>query len=338
MQMKLIPYLFLIFLLFAGCSERRNIPQDQTKPKPATSDKADNATLRNAGTVLFRLNPQIDKEYTFKNTVLQTITQTIDSQKVNTTHNQIIVYSFKTNKYEPNKSITFDVAFKSIEQQITTPMLKIEANTLQKNRKPTPLEIFYRILIGKSFRVKVSPDGKDVQLSGIDNIVGNVLKDISRKKEFTGIDKNTLEQLIQNFFNPQDFKRSFEKLFEIYPAKPITIGEFWEITRHISEPIPTKVLNKFQLQKISGDTLFVQLTSKVGFDKPQQQANQPSIQDIKGTQSGTLYVDKNSGLIFLEKIQQSIRIIYTIPSSPQTNNKPLTIPTDVSTTFLLEIM
>jgi hypothetical protein len=338
MQMRLISYLLLALLLFAGCGERRNAPQDQTKTKPITSETGDRTTLKTAGSVLFRLNPQIGKEYIFKNTVLQTITQTIDSQKVNTTHNQTIVYSLKAKRYEPNESITFDVAFKSIEQQIATPMLKIEASTLQKNQKPTPLEIFYRTLIGKNFRVKVSPDGKDVQLAGTDSIIGNVLKNISRKKEFVGIDRSTLEQLIQNFFNPQDFKRGFEKLFEIYPTKPITIGESWEITHHISEPIPTKVLNKFQLQNISGDTLLVQLTSKVGFDKPQQQANQPSIQDIKGTQSGTLYVDKNSGLIFLEKIHQSVKIIYTIPASPQTNNKLLTIPTDVSTTFLLEIM
>ncbi len=338
MQMRLILYLLLALLLFAGCSERKGIPQDQKKAEPVASEKADKTTSGTAGSVLFQLNPEIGREYTFKNTVLQTITQTIDSQKVNTTHNQTIVYSLKANQYEPNKSITFDVIFKSIEQQITTPMLKIEASTSQKNQKPTPLEIFYRALIGKNFRVKVSHDGKGVQLAGTDSIVGSVLKNISHKKEFTGIDKSTLEQLIQNFFNPQDFKRSFEKLFEIYPAKPIAIGESWEITRHISEPIPTKVINKFQLQKVSGDTLLVQLNSKVSFDKPQQQANQPSIQDIKGTQSGTLYVDKNSGLIFLGTIQQSVKIIYSLPASPQTNNKPLTIPTDVSTTFLLEIM
>lgn len=338
MQMRLISYLLLALALFVACSERRNVPQEQTRTKPATSEKGNKTTSGTANSVLFRLNPQIGKEYIFKNTVLQTITQIIDSQKVNTTHNQTIVYSLKASKYEQNKSISFDVTFKSIEQQIITPMLKIEASTLQKNQKPTPLEIFYRALIGKNFRVKVASDTKDIQLAGTDSIVANVLKSISRKKEFTGIDKGTLEQLIQNFFNPQDFKRGFEKLFEIYPAKPITIGESWEITRYISEPIPTKVLNKFQLQNISGDTLFIQLTSKVGFDKPQQQANQPSIQAIKGTQSGTLYVDKNSGLIFLEKIQQSVKIIYAIPASPQTNNKPLTIPTDVSTTFLLEII
>lgn len=328
----------MVLLLFVGCSERRDVPHDPTKSKQITSGESNSAALKTDGSVFFQLNPQIGKEYIFKNTVLQTITQTVDSQQISTTHNQTIVYSLKTNKYETNKGITFDVAFKSIEQQIITPMLKIEASTLQKNPNPTPLEIFYRALVGKSFYVKVSPDRKDVQLAGTDSIVENVLNSISRRKEFAEIDKNTLEQLVQNFFNPQDFKRSFEKLFEIYPAKPIAIGESWEITRHISEPIPTTVLNKFQLQKISGDTLFVQLASKVIFDKPKQQANQPSIQDIKGIQSGTLYINKNSGLIFIEKIQQSVKIIYTIPASPQTNNKPLTIPTDVSTTFLLEIM
>ncbi len=332
--MKSILYLFLILFLLVGCSERKSGPQEKTKSEQTTAKRGNSASAP----ILLRLNPQIGKKYIFKNVVSQTITQTIDSQKVNTTHNQTIVYSLTPNKFEQSQSITFDVAFESIEQQITTPMLKIEASTLGKSQKPTPLEIFYRALIGKSFRVKVSSAGKDVELSGTDSIVQNVLRNIARKKEFTGIDKNTLEQLIQNFFNPEDFKKSFEKLFEIFPSKSISVGESWEISRNTSEPIPAKVLNKFQLQKVSGDTLFVQLNSKVGFGKPQTQPNQPSIQDIRGTQSGTLYINKNTGLIFYGKIQQNVKVIYSIPASPQTNNKPLTVPTDVSTSFLLEIM
>jgi hypothetical protein len=163
------------------------------------------------------------------------------------------------------------------------------------------------------------------------------LEQISKRKEFSGVDKNVLSQLVNSFFNPNEMRKNFEKLFEIYPSKKVSVGENWTIDKEVSEPIPAKISNTFLLKNISNDTLFLVQESKITFKKQAQKSNEPQITELSGNQSGNLSVSRSTGVVLNNKVKQQINLVYTFPPSPQTNNKQVKVVTNIKSNFVFEL-
>lgn len=326
--------LLLLFLLLA-CTE---------EGKHAASKQEDTTKTSNAhiGVPSFdkftlRLNPKEGQNYTYKSTIEQNILQTIDTMQVRTYHNQTFVYSFQTKENNPTEGVTFDVFFRSIQQKLQTPVLTIYANTDNKVSQSNPLEFFYRSLIGKGFKIKVKNNGKEVKLFGIDSLAQSVYRTLENKR-LSEIELNGLKQMTQEFFNPEEMKKNFEKTFEIFPDSAISKNSKWKIVKTVTQPIPAQVINVYTLDDVSIDTVLISVYSKIIFTKPSKTTpNQPNIKNMSGNQTGSLKLDKNTGMTLFGKFAQSINIEYELPASPQTNNKSMKIPMNIKTNFLFEL-
>lgn len=333
--MKIV--VFISFVLFLACSQdNKHIVE---KPKEQTIKRSAGEESKIKEGIILKLNPKVGENYTFKVTIDQNIDQTIDTMKIKTLHNQTFVYSLQTKSNNPTEGIIFDAVFRSIQQKLQTPVVTIYANTNSKKEKDNPLETFYKSLIGKGFSIRVKQNGKNVELFRLDSLAQVVYRSLSKRKEISDIELEGLKKMTQEFFNPDEMKKNFEKTFEIYPDTPIFKNSQWKITKTIKQPIPAQVVNEYILESLNLDTALVALSSKIIFEKPKEILNElPNIKNMSGNQTGKLKIDSKSGMTVWGKFSQQIKIEYELPPSPQTNNKTLIIPMSIRTNFLYELI
>ncbi len=329
-------YLFIlqIFLFIFSCESKKIADEKQldTLRQLHTSD-----TGITTDGILLQLNPQMGGEYVFESRLEQKILQKLDTLSSETKHNQRIVYFINFKEKDSLNNLVFEVKFKSIEQNITAQGLSVKANTNIKSKDPTPLEVFYSTLVDKDFLVKVNKQGQNIVLLGIDTLINKVIDQMLRRKEFQGVEKSLLSQIVGSFFNQNELRKGFEKIFEIYPKEPINIGTTWTISKFVNDPIPAIIVNKFTLKSIQNDSLLIDLISKVEFQKEKTKEGEPKLIELMGKQNGNLVVNKLTGLINKSELKQQIRIVYQIPPSTQTNNKAVKMVTNVTTVFNLSV-
>ncbi len=329
--------LFFIFLFFLyGCKESQKLPQNHLGIGQPSTQRTQSNTNEETNLIDLKLKPSIGKEYTFKNEFSQNITQQIDTLTVETQNTQVLVYSLKPISAF-NDSILFQVNFKRIQQKIVSPLFTIEVNTSKTGKNLSPLEVFFSSIIGKNFGLIVNIASKKVEIIGFDSVLNKVIENISKRKEFSSIDRNMLFQISNSFFNPGELRKSFEKLFEIYPSKKISLGEVWDYDKEVFEPIPAKISNSFLLKKVVDDSLFVSQNTKINFLKGKQNVNEPKISEFIGNQSGEFVVSRISGLVIKSNMFQQINFVYTLPASPQTNNREVNVTTKIKSNFSLRL-
>ncbi|MGQ9819817.1 MAG: DUF6263 family protein [Candidatus Kapaibacteriales bacterium] len=333
--MKIIAFILVALLL--SCSEKGK--QTAENPKEPTTTKSVEKQIKTRESIILKLNPKVGQNYTFKVTIDQDIEQTFDTMKIKTFHNQVFIYSLQAINNNPAGGIEFDVVFRSIQQKLQTPAITIYANTDSNKKQNNPLETFYKSLIGKGFRIRVQQNGKNVELKGLDSLAQVVYRSLSKRKDLTEIELAGLKQITEEFFNPEEMKKNFEKTFEIYPDTAIEKNSKWTITKITKQPIPARIVNEYTLEKIIGDTTYLVLNSKIFFDKPPQSSNgQPYIKKMSGNQTGNLKIDNNSGMTIWGKFIQQIKVEYELPPSQPTNNKQMLIPMSIRTNFTYELI
>lgn len=325
---------FVLLILFTVSCESKKIAEEK---KPAETNKTAEslAQIESKGLDLF-LNPEIGKEYVFESLMNQKIMQKLDTVSYETKVFQSIVYSLKP-VWKDTATLRFQAKFLEIEQKITSPMISVNASTKKQSQQPTPLDLFYSALKGKTFEFIIGRRGENLSLIGFDSLIERVITDLSKRKEFKGVDKNLISQLISNFFNQNELQKSFEKVFEIYPKKKVNVGDNWKVEKHLNEPVPTDITNNFSLKAIQGDSLIIDLVSDVKFEKVKSKEGEPQVKEMSGRQNGSLIVNKSSGMLQSGNLNQSIRIVNQFPPSPQTNNKSVTLLTNINSNFLLKL-
>lgn len=326
-------FFFFVFILLScetkklsDAKESSNLQDERISVAKQTTDKFN-----------LELSPELGKEYQFESRLEQKITQKIDTLNAVTNHHQKIIYVLRPIEQDTLNNFLFTVKFKIIQQNISSQLFTVDVNTQIKSKNETPLDIFYGNLIDKEFKLKVDKKGKKITLFGVDSLINSVINQMLKIKEFKGMDKSMLSQIVGSFFNQYELNKSFEKIFNIYPEQSVTTGSSWQIELSPIDPVPTKIVNTYTLNSLKNDSMFVNLSSTIQFNKEIIKESNPDLTEINGKQNGYLILDRRTGLVKDSKLIQQIKMVYKIPPSAQTNNKPLTIVTNVNSVFYLRL-
>ncbi|MFN3306017.1 MAG: DUF6263 family protein [Candidatus Kapaibacteriota bacterium] len=328
-------FLILLFVLLIFACEAKKVADERRDSN--LPDSKEFVEQHNSNKFLLELNPELGKEYLFESRLEQKITQKMDTLHAITSHIQKILYAIQPKEKDTFSNYIFLVKFKTIQQNISTQLFTFEVNTQLKSKHKTPLDIFYGNLIDKEFKLTVDKKGKNITIFGVDSLLNSVIGQMSKSNEFKGIDKSMLSQIVGSFFNQNELKKSFEKLFNIYPEQLVTTGDSWEIHLFPTEPIPSKIVNTYTLNSLRNDTLWVNLTSDIQFNKDKVRELDTDLAELSGKQNGHLVLDRRTGMIKDSKIIQQIKLVHKIPPSEQSNNKPLRIVTNVYSVFYLHL-
>jgi hypothetical protein len=170
---------------------------------------------------------------------------------------------------------------------------KIEVSSENAGDVSNPLGQLSKVFAavkGKSFTMKVRKDGEILEVEGFDKIGEAMVNEMNMPAE-------SKPKMLENFksqFNNQTVKQMFAQSFNIYPSRPVKVGDRWE--REVTAANNSSMKTQYTLRKISGNEATITATSKM------------DISEFKtsGAQTTLMQVDIRNGLVLKGQFEQKL--------------------------------
>lgn len=162
------------------------------------------------------------------------------------------------------------------------------AEVMQKMNK------VFRAMRGKQFNLKVSPEGKIIEMNGLEELMQMMVDSISGGDD----SKNELREAFSKQFNPDEIKEQFEQAFFFFPNKMVKVGDTWDKDMQTHGIMKSNLHTTYKVKEIEGDMVTLSLKGKIEMTGENGNA--------EGEQEGTMVVDSRSGLIVNSDVDQTI--------------------------------
>jgi hypothetical protein len=184
---------------------------------------------------------------------------------------------------------------------ISNPMMNISYDSQQPEENLTEIEKMiapvFAGLIGKSFSLIFGPDGSVKSITGIDEIIQEMMNDLSAKNPAI---MQSGGQLLKSF-NSTALKQSFEQSFKIYPDKPVKIGDSWEANQtNLIMGLEQTTHNIFTLKSIENNIATIDIVTGIAA-KPEDNEIEG---ELSGSQEGQISMDIKTGTTLLSVLIQ----------------------------------
>jgi hypothetical protein len=247
-------------------------------------------------TAIFHFNLKKGKVYDYNMDF--DMEQEMQGQKVNTKMES--EYSIEVTDDDGNLK-TLKATYERIALNVSLPGRNIQADsdkidTVNKEAVNEPghlMNAMFGALKGKSFFVKVDKEGKVTEVNGMNEIAQSMISGLNIKEEL----KPMAQQAFSQQFNEQNIKDMFSQSFNIFPNKPVKIGDTWEKKVNGSAAMPINMTTVYKVQSIDGNMVTLNTNSKMDFTGDSK---------MSGNQTGIMKVDASSGLVTKGNFEQKI--------------------------------
>lgn len=220
--------------------------------------------------------------YSIKNNI--ELTQEMDKDNEITIHqNMTLTSSYRVVSLRDRQS-TVSVTYERIQMSSGNQLFSLDYDSENDNGTDIMYEDL-RNLIDKNFKIVVSRNG-DI-LSSEPVIQGNK----EGRSAFN--------------FSDSSIRKIMLHSLEVYPDRAVEIGDIWDKTFSTSVGFANvRIKNKYQLVSIENGLAHIELQGRISSDNAEQTQN--SSMSLNGTQSGSLDIVLNSGLVQNGKINQKL--------------------------------
>ncbi len=146
-----------------------------------------------------------------------------------------------------------------------------------------PMNMMNRVfgaLKGKSFVMHVNSAGEVTEVTGLREIAQAMVGEMGLPQTQQMI----VAQVFDQQFNDQSIKDMFSQSFNIFPDKPIKVGDTWEKKMKMPMGTNQELTNQYTVKDIEGNLVTLDVVSKMSGD-------------ASGQQKGIMVVDAKTGLV-----------------------------------------
>jgi hypothetical protein len=148
-------------------------------------------------------------------------------------------------------------------------------------------------LKGKSFIIKVDKEGKVTEVTGLQQIADAMVSSMKVKEEM----KPMVRQAFTQQFNEENIKELFSQSFNIFPNKPVKVGDSWEKKLTGTSLMPMDMTTTYTVKSIEGNMVMLNAKSDMKFTGG---AN------LTGEQIGRMKVNAKTGLVENAEYEQKM--------------------------------
>ncbi len=150
-------------------------------------------------------------------------------------------------------------------------------------------------MMGKTFKMTVSPKGEIVKIEGIDEMLNAMIEGMPGSVE----DKAKMRKQMGQSFNADQIKQSFSQAFTVFPDKPVKVGDTWtkNVTYGINGMNNTVDMN-FKVKDIKPDEVLLDVTGDIKAAQDMRAdtiLKKPSF-NLTGKELGTMVINRTTGL------------------------------------------
>ena len=244
-------------------------------------------------------NPELGTKYEYLMDMVQNIKQNVMGQEIPMETKMTITHLMEI-KEKTSQEIKVQMTYQSFLFAVTSPMMKMtydsKSSATNSSEMDKMMEKMFSTMIGKPFIIVIEPNGTVKSVSGMDEIIKNMVGAISADGQVAA----QMGAQMSQQFSDESMKNSFSQTFNVYPDHAIKVGDTWDK----STTIPMNNMNlsyksNNTLKEISSNKATIAVTGDINMDTGEGK--------LTGTQTGSFIADAKTGLPVTSEITQNMK-------------------------------
>ena len=253
-----------------------------------------------------RLRPKQKNVFNVRMISDQEIIQTIEGDEQVTLQKIGFDIKYEVTGVDQAGNTWFDVVYVWILYEQDGPAGKISYDSSNPPQVIPPAALGYSALLGKGFSMKISSEGKVLEIEGLEEMYAAMLDALDIEDDET---RTMMEEMLQQNFGEEALQNQANNCVIDFPEGTIQIGDSWTATAEISVMVSMLVESTYTLRALDGNMATIDVQSTI---KPDPEAEMMEIGPIKigynlsGEQQGTVELDIETGWSMNTRMTQDL--------------------------------
>ncbi|MBS1593092.1 MAG: hypothetical protein JST90_02125 [Bacteroidetes bacterium] len=199
-------------------------------------------------------------------------------------------YTQEVKSVEPNGDYVIESTYEHIAMKVSAMGSTITYDSDLKKQKDSIAESLgstFSKVIGKKFLVTVSPKGKVSKVTGLKEILTDMMASST---------PNAV-QLVQTFFDEDKIISNYSSAYGYFPDHAVKVGETWNNTNQIQSVVPVDIKSTYTLKEVKGNNAVIGMAADIAMKNDSMEVQGMTAKlDLKGTFAGDYKMDIKTGL------------------------------------------
>jgi hypothetical protein len=276
-----------------------------------------------------KMNLQKGKTYTYLMTSTQEVKQTAMGQQMQINQNMAFGYKMNVKDVSPEGDQTLETSYDRIKISQKSSFANNEYDSENKKDSLSPMAKLFKALRSGTFTVVMSKDGLVKDIHGYKDIIEKMMTSVASRNDSS---REMIKEQITGHFNDKALKESLQNGWNIYPDQPVGIGDSWVKKNSLSAGFPLDLTTTYTVKDITRNKVILTVKSDINPGKDSTTTLMGIEMKIKGSQEGTMEVDRKTGLPLHSNITQEISGAISMANQ----GSHLEIPMSAKTTTVIE--
>jgi len=250
-----------------------------------------------------KLQYSLSSDDTYKHQIKleQNISQTIDNIEEKSFSKQIIEY---TNTIVNTKNTIYHtkVIYSRVALEQDNP--RVEYDSKDKESVIPQDAAGFASLVNSGFEIFFDKQGTITKITGTDQLINTVINAV---EGITDSQKKQMKTTLEKQFGSDALKNTMQNNIMIYPKEVINKGYQWSADQLIQTPYPMQFKHRYKLTNYDEENAYIDVSSKIVSNKSKMDFGGFEMEvNLKGTQSGTLSIDRATGILLQSNVTQNI--------------------------------
>lgn len=259
------------------------------------------------------LNYNLDSgtAYTTKVVLEQDISQTFMGQSQDVESDQGYGIELTFTDFEDGK-YSVKMVYKSI--MINQPMAGLSYDSETTTTEPTGAAKAVASVLNKELQFTLSKTGEVSNITGFEAMLDSMAANMG----ITGEAQLSLfKSQMSSQYNTQTMKDQLKRTLIVFPEKELNKGDLWTEDQSVSAPFAMNIQTTYEVADYDNETVTLNVSSDIFTEGGELVTNGATMTpDLSGVQSGTIKIDRKTGLILEGGMEQLISGVLNM-TSPQ---------------------
>lgn len=275
-----------------------------------------------------RLNYNLDQNTNYSSNVVlkQGISQTAMGQTQNIDNDQGFGITITVNGLDA-ESYKLNMVYNSI--MINSPMVGLSYDSKTATTEPTGAAKAIAAIVGTEFNFQLNKDGSIENITGVEAMLDTMVTNMGITDEAQA---TAFKAQMSGQYNAETIKDQMKRTIIVYPDKELNKGDTWSADESVTVPFSMNIQTTYELADYNDDTATINVTSDIFSEGGELTTGGTTMTpDLSGVQSGTIVIDRKTGLIISSNMEQLITGVMNMTSPAE-----MEIPMEISGTSTTE--
>ena len=218
--------------------------------------------------------------------------------------------------------------YTAVRYDMDGPMGSVRYDSADPPAEVSPAAAGYAALVGQGFSFTVSPMGHVYAVEGVEAMIDAVIDALEAPDE---AQREAIRASLQAQFGDEAIRGQLANTFAHYPGEPVSVGDTWRREVSLRAGMPMDLTNTYRLEAIEDGAAVIAVSSQIetGDGPPMSMAGAEIAFDLDGTQTGTLRLDPDTGMVRASTFDQNL-------AGEAVVNGAMTRPMTIASTIAVE--